>query len=437
MIQRGLLLVARVQSHPFVRQIGGMMALTAIGQGMYMLAGPFIGRIYSPEQIGYFGLFITIWTSLALFACGLYDLAIPGAHTDEEAQRLSGASILLGIGLGVASGAAVSFFTAQGWWGLGIFPLWVGAVIAAGMLVQMVVLIAQAWAVRRNEVMVIGRANVVMNGLRGLFQVLGGLLSPLWAMMAVSEIVARAIQARQMANSGVAPKSRMIRWDDVDGAIRRNRRFPLIFGPVAVIDSIATLLQTAMIGLLFGPTAMGQFFLMRRTLDLPVAFAFRSLSDLFFARQLTLAREAPQRLRSFFLRSSAMLAVIGVIGGAPLMIWSRQLFEIFYGPNWAVAGMLAAVTVPAMIANLAVAPVARVFQLSNKAYLRLVPGVVNLSGSILVLWFADSYKLSLMQTTVAISVVIGVQYLAYFIAGIVAAGSIRANEPALARTLDR
>lgn len=437
MNQQGLSLAARVQKHPFVHQIGGMMALTALGQGLYMLAGPFIGRIYSPEQIGYFGLFVTIWTLLAMFACGLYDLAIPGASTDEEARRVSGASIVLGIVIGIVSGAAILSVTALDWFGMGVFPLWVGAVMAGGMLVQMAVLIAQAWAVRRNEVMVIGRANAVMNGLRGIFQVVGGLLSPLWAMMALSEIVARAVQARQMAKSGVAPGARMVRWDDVGGAIRRNRRFPLVFGPAFSLDAIATLLQTAMMGILFGPAEMGYFFLMRRTLDLPVAFAFKSLSDLFFARQLELARVAPERLRGFFLRSSALLALIGVVGGAPLMIWGKQLFEIFYGPNWAVAGVLAAVMVPAMIANLAVAPVARVFQLSNMAYLRLVPGIVNVTGTILVLWLAERYAFNLMETTIAVSLVIGLHYLAYFITGVIAAGNIRPGEIAVAGHSDR
>ncbi|UNK78556.1 hypothetical protein MNQ96_13425 [Sphingopyxis granuli] len=425
MIGHGLSWLKRFQTHSLVRQVSGMMAMTVLGQGLYMLAGPFIGRIYAPEQIGYFGLFVSIWIVLGLFACGLYDMAIPGARSDEEARRLGGASVLLGIGIAVATGAGLSLASALGWFGLGVFPLWGGALMAAGMLVQTAVLVAQGWAVRRDEVLIIGRANVLMNGLRSILQVLGGLLSPLWAMMIAGEALARIAQAYRITKSRIAPGARLIAWDGISGTLKRYRRFPIIFGPAFALDSSASLLQTAMVGLLFGPAEMGQFFLMRRTLDLPVAFAFRSLSDLFLARQIALARDAPERLRPFFLRASAVLAIAGLAASLPLLIWGPELFHLFYGPNWGVAGTLAAIMVPAMLLNLVVAPVARVFQITEKAHLRLLPGIVNVAGTLLVLWSAGHYALSLVETVIGISTAICTQYAVYFFVGYHAAGHVK------------
>lgn len=436
MIGRGLAFAKRMRAHPFVRQISGMMVMTAVGQGLYMLAGPFIGRIYSPEQIGYFGLFVTIWTFLALFACGLYDLAIPSAADDDEAGRLGGASIVIGVGIGILSGAGMSLASTEGWFGLGVFPLWVGAVMTAGMLAQTAVLIGQGWAVRNDQVLVIGRANVVMNGLRSLLQILGGLLSPLWAMMVAGEIIARLAQARQMAKSDAASSARLVSWDGLRAVVVQHRRFPIVFGPAFALDAAASLLQTAMIGMLFGPAAMGQYFLMRRTLDLPAAFAFRSLSDLFLARQLVLAREARDRLRPFFIRSAGMLALIGFAASAPVLIWGYELFRLFYGPNWGVAGTLAAIMVPAMAFNLAVAPVSRVFQLTPKAHFRLLPGIINVAGTFLVLWIADSYALSLAETVIGISMTICVQYAVYFAAGYYVAGHVTPGVAAPSQAMD-
>jgi O-antigen/teichoic acid export membrane protein len=433
MIARGLSLATRIKSHPFVRQISGMMLLTAVGQGLYVLAGPFIGRLYSPEQIGIFGLFVTVWTVLGLFVCGLYDLAIPAARDDDEARRLSGAAAMIGLVIGMVSGAGLSFAVSNQWFGLGIFPLWVGAIMLLAMLTQMAVLIGQAWAVRRNEVMTIGRANVMMNGLRSVAQVAGGLLSPVWVTMVASEIIARLVQAWRMSKSKVASTVPLLRWQGVVAAIREYRRYPAIFGPAFLLDSAATLLQTAMIGVLFGTAEMGQYFLMRRTLDLPVAFAFRSLSDLFFARQLTLSRTSPEKLRPFFWRSGTALAIVGLVGGAPLIVWGSELFRFFYGPNWGLAGMLAAIMVPAMVLNLAVAPVSRVFQVSTKAYLRLLPGLVNIGGALLVFAVADAYALMLPQVIVGLSITICAQYVVYFAAGYYVAGHVvpsNASDPA-------
>lgn len=414
----------RLWSHSLIRQISGMMGLTALGQGLYLVAGPFIGRIYSPEEFGLFGLFVTAWTFLGLFACGLYDMAIPAAASEEEAQRLSGLSVVLGVITSLVSGGALALAVAQDWFGFGVLPIWSGIVMSAGMLTHMVVLIGQGWAVRLDKVMTIGQANVLMNGARSILQVLGGLLSAVWAMMVAAEIVARAAQAQWLRRDENRASARRFSWERLYDTFRDNARYPIIFGPAFTLDAVAMLIQTTMVGTLFGPAAMGQFFLMRRTLDLPVAFAFRSLSDLFLARQLAIVREDPARLRPFFVRTSAALALGGAAAGLPLIIWGRELFEIFYGRNWGSAGLMAAIMAPAMVLNLAVAPVSRVFQISSKAGLRLVPGIVNLVASLLVFAVAQVLSFDITLVVIGISIATCAQYLVYFVAGYIAAAYV-------------
>lgn len=418
----------RLWSHSLIRQIGGMMGLTALGQGLYLIAGPFIGRIYSPEEFGLFGLFVTAWTFLGLFACGLYDMAIPVAASEDEAQRLSGLSVALGVITSLVSGTALALAAAQDWFGFGVLPVWSGIVMCAGMLTHMIVLIGQGWAVRRDKVMTIGEANVLMNGARSVLQVLGGLLSPVWAVMIAAEIVARAVQAHWLRRDETRGAAWRFSWQGMYETFRANARYPIIFGPAFILDAVAVLIQTTMVGTLFGPAAMGQFFLMRRTLDLPVAFAFRSLSDLFLARQLAIVRENPARLRPFFVRTSTALALGGAAAGLPLIIWGRELFEIFYGNNWGEAGLMAAIMAPAMLLNLAAAPVARIFQISAMAHLRLIPGVVHVAGSLLVLVLAGRYDWSIETSVIGISAAISAQYVVYSIAGYFAAGYVTAQE---------
>lgn len=426
MISHGVSFLKRWRAHPFVRQISGMMLLTIAGQGIYLIAGPFIGRIYTPEQIGLYGLFMTIFMMLGLYACGLYDLAIPAVNDDDEAGVLSDASLFLGVLIALASGAVLTIFIINGFLGLGSFPRWMGLMMAAGMIAHTNVLIGQAWAVRNNDVLRIGRSNVTMNALRGGLQVLGGLFAPLWGVMAVSEIAARIAQSRQVRRRRIKQNGDYSRasLQAMASAIRRNKRYPTVFGPSFALDSMATLVQTATIGMMFGAAEMGQYFLMRRTLDLPVAFAFKSLSDVFFARQIVIVRDAPERLRPFFVKSAAGLAIAGGLVSLPLLVFGPELFKLFFGPAWGTAGSLAAIMVVPTALNLAVAPVARVFQLSRWAQLRVVPGVINLIGSLLVLWLAQAHNLSLIQVTIGISIVIGLQYCIYFGAGYLASSRL-------------
>ena len=74
---------------PFTRNVGSMMMFTAVGQSVYLLSGPLIGRIFSPSEFGLYGLFYTF----AITAVGViflnFDFAVPAAATDEEARDLT------------------------------------------------------------------------------------------------------------------------------------------------------------------------------------------------------------------------------------------------------------------------------------------------------------------------------------------------------------
>lgn len=416
--------VRQIRTHELTRLIGGMMTLTLVGQGLYVLAAPFIGRLYGPDEIGYFGLFITAAAALGIFAAGFYDLAIPTARDDEEAARLSGICIFIGTTFGVISGISFAAATMLPSLGVDKLPLWSGALMGIAVASQAYVLVGQAWAIRNRQVVVIGRAHLIMNGVRSAFQVTCGFFLPLWSTLAIGEIFARAVQALHLAAPGTASPNTKYSWAAMRTLLWKHRRFPFIFGPSSSMEAIATVLQTGMLGALFGPAEMGQYFLMRRTLDLPVAFAFRSLSDALFSKQIQLVKDAPHLLNSFFLKSSITLAIIGFVLGWPLLFWGDQLFRLVYGPGWELAGQLAAVMLIPLILNLAVAPVARVFQLSQLAYLRLVPSAIALTGTVMLIVAASIFELGLIETVAGIAIVSTLQYISYFISGMAASKNV-------------
>ena len=182
---------------------------------------------------------------------------------------------------------------------------------------------------------------------------------------------------------------------------------------------------------LFGPAVLGQYFLMRRTLDLPVAFAFRSLGDIFYARLAADARTAPERIRPFFIKSFLILASLGAIGASPIILFGPTLFAFVFGPAWHEAGLLAAIMAPSAVMNLGVAPVSRIFALTSRPHLRFSFSVFYLLGTVLLLWAARHYTLSLLAVTAGVSLVTFVSYFAYLVGGYIACSSIRLDSEAL------
>ncbi|UIJ44439.1 hypothetical protein LZK98_15400 [Sphingomonas cannabina] len=428
-----------IRKSPFARSVGGMMAYTAIGQSVYLLTGPFIGRIYSPYEFGLYGLFFTF----AVTAVGIiflnYDFAIPAASSDDDARALTRGAFTLALALTPLAGmvmAAMILFQVAAFGGLPLTaPLMLMALLSSQGLVQLL----QNWSIRRHETVVIGKASVTMNVVRGATQIALGALLPSWWILAAGEVLGRIGNAFHLARISPAPGSdiapRGLQQEAVPNALRRYRQFPLVLLPSQVIDGSVAFIQSAGLAYLFGASGLGLFFMMRRTLDLPVAFAFRSLSDVFYAKLAQDARQAPERVRPFFVRSVLLIMGFGFAGGIPAMFASPTLFAFIFGAEWREAGVLAAIMAPASIMNLAVAPVARVFALTTRPYLRYWFTGINLLGTIAALVAAWAWPLNLTWTTACLSAVTFTAYVAYFAAGYVASAALIGQEPGTVRSI--
>lgn len=417
---------AAIKASRFSRQVAGMMAFTAMGQALYLLVGPVIGRLFTPEEIGLYGQLITIAVSTSMMTSLCYEMAIPACRSEKEAISITVGAFLLALTISCGLGAAFSLLAVRGQFGLAQFPIWAGALLAAILFSNAITQIAQNWQLRDQNAMIIGKAGITLNIVRGGSQIAFGLAWPVWAILVAGEILGRfANFIHVIKDRPNFLKSVHFQWSDVRVSLWRFREFPFVLTPALVIDAVAIVVQISVLGMLFGAAAMGQYFLMRRTLDLPVAFAVKSLADILYMRMAKDAREHPRQVRPFLVKSAVGLAAVGSIGFLPLVFFGPPLFKFVFGPNWEVAGTLAAVMVPAIILNLAVSPISRVFALTSRPLLRFTFGIVLniLSGA--ALWFSWQQKFSLIETVAAVSAALTVSYIAYFFAAVVASGHIR------------
>lgn len=441
---------AALARSPFARSVGSLMALTAVGQGLYVAAAPLLGRLYSPEAFGLYGLFYLFITTTAMFICLNYDAAIPAAVTDEEAQSLSEASVRLSVIICAIIAVGLTGAIQFDLMGFGGLPWWSGLMAFAILWLQALVQVVQAWFVRRQTAVAIGRAGVTLNAVRGGTQVGLGALGGAWWGLGLGEVVGRmaALAHSLMERGAWRPSGKLWRFALPRSVMSRYRQFPLVLLGSTAIEAVVLFSQIAVLNALYGPAGMGQYFMMRRTLDLPVAFAFKSLSDIFYGRLAAHCRDAPERVKPFYVRSVLILAGLGFIGALPLMIWGEALFRLVLGSAWGEAGLLAAVMAPSAVLNLAVAPAARIFGLSRRAWLRYAYTAANALSMLVVLSLAWTQQWSLFTTTVGLSAAVSFGYLVYFLAGVLAAdrlivsperadGPATVADPAIAPTTER
>ena len=337
-----------------LRAVLTLVAGGAIAQALPLLLGPWLTRLYTPQQFGIYHLFAAVSANLAVVACARYEFALPlvGDALDAAALRALCLRVLAGVTLASALAAAAWFaLSANGW--TGWLPL---AVAVLGWLS-----LATLWATRAQAYRALAVARVVQYGGAALAQagaallgagVQGLIVAPIAAAAAAAAVLRLPLRDVDPDNgvSSCAKSQDPPRWRTL---ARRFRDFPLLNTPHAFMGALQDTVSIAMIAAWQGPVAAGFWGLSLRYLKAPATLVGGAVSQALYpqlaahgaAVDHAADAHAPLRVtregRTAVRRVMAGLAAIA----APLvlLLWAFApwAFEALFGPAWRGAGELA------------------------------------------------------------------------------------------------
>jgi O-antigen/teichoic acid export membrane protein len=337
-----------------LRAVLTLVAGGAIAQALPLLLGPWLTRLYTPQQFGVYHLFAAVSANLAVVACARYEFALPlvGDALDAAALRALCLRVLAGVTLASALAAAAWFaLSANGW--TGWLPV---AVAVLGWLS-----LATLWATRAQAYRALAIARVVQYGGAALAQagaallgagVQGLIVAPLAAAAAAAAVLRLPLRDVDPDNglSSCAKAQDPPRWRTL---ARRFRGFPLLNTPHAFMGALQDTVSIAMIAAWQGPVAAGFWGLSLRYLKAPATLVGGAVSQALYPQLAAHGAavdhdadaHAPLRVtregRAAVRRVMAGLAAIA----APLvlLLWAFApwAFEALFGPAWRGAGELA------------------------------------------------------------------------------------------------
>ena len=327
-----------------LRAVLTLVAGGAIAQALPLLLGPWLTRLYTPQQFGLYHLFAAVSANLAVVACARYEFALPlvGDAVDASALRALCLRVLAGVTLASATGAAAWFaWSSQGW------TAWLPVAVAVlGWLS-----LATLWATRALAYRALAIARVVQYGGAALAQAGAALLGAGVQGLIVAPIAAAAAAAAMLRlplndNAQPAPG----RWREL---ARRYRDFPLLNTPHAFTGALQDTAAIALLTAWQGPVAAGFWGLALRYLKAPATLVGGAVSQALYpqlaAHGASIDHDAdahaPLRVtregRAAVRRVMAGLAAIA----APLvlLLWAigPWAFERLFGAQWRGAGELA------------------------------------------------------------------------------------------------
>jgi hypothetical protein len=256
----------------------------ALAQLLPLLLGPWITRLYSPEQFAGYSLVWTAASNLAVVACARYEMALPLARGAASLRALLALCLRVWVAVTLLA-ALLGAVLALRWPDLGWLPLLVG--LMGG--VQALALLAT----RQRAFGWLAGSRFLQWGLAALLQVGLGYLS--WSEGGPGGLLAGAALALALALLALLLPLRAHlrgllavptgRWRAM---ARRHRDFPLLNTPHAFAGAAQDTLTLLLVALLAGDAAMGLWALALRYLKAPATLVGAAVSAALYP-QLTQA----------------------------------------------------------------------------------------------------------------------------------------------------
>ena len=341
----------------YSRNFPGAVAL-ATGAGLAQIlniaAAPILSRLYSPADFGLLAWFTSTAAVVATIVTGRYETAVLLPKENSQAIRIVQLALVCTV-------LATGFLATAVWlvpnafynsFKIGTFASWLPLAVTCGGLTAAFAVLS-AWQNRHGafRLLSISRISQIAAAV-GIAIVLGWLdvvTGQIWAYIVATGIIT-LILARQSNCWRPLP-----RISELAEVARMHAAAPKYILPSALLGTITQQLPVYLITLWFSTALAGQFSVAWQILSLPIRLIGDAVSPGFFQR-FSQTWPNKQLCRRQLYSTWAVLAGIGALPTAIVMLWGPELFGFVFGTPWREAGRIAVLLAPLLYVTFVAAP---------------------------------------------------------------------------------
>jgi O-antigen/teichoic acid export membrane protein len=390
----------RIPTGAFARQVAMLTTGTAVGQLILVAVMPLVTRLFTPSDMGVFGLFSSFLGVASVATCLRLEWGVASARTPDEAAGLlvlclvvcPVASLVLAAGLaGLIHADLVSFALLPMW----TVPLAFLALMATGAFGAL-----RYWHVGRRDFRDVSGAAVAQGVGRAGALVAFGLAGTGWPGLLLGDLVGRLLGIGRLWRNALPGLQGQLTGNVRRMLAQRLRaawRYPFVVLPSSLLDALAAALPLPVIATLFGPASAGQFALVWRVASVPAALIGASVADVFHAHAASARVKGGREVRRLLLRTVFRLALLAAAIYVPVCAAAPLVFEWLFGRAWHASGWLMLLLLPMWWISAVVSPVSRLLVVMDRPALKLIFDV-----SFLALPIAAMYLLRARGMNVAV-----------------------------------
>lgn len=324
-----------------------------------ILLYPFLGRIFTPKDFDVLGLFVTSTAILAVVANFRYGYAVAITKSDDEAKNVLFGSIILSLAFTVFLYLILLLFdenlvaifdldpTLSKWFYL--LPISIFCTSACFGL--------NGWLNRKKRFTAMAVNKSIRRGGEGLFQLIFGKIKVVGGLIYgtfigdVINFLTHYFQFKKADGNfkGITSKS-------VKQNLKIYSDFPKYNLIPYLLDTLGLQLPFLIVSAYYAKEISGQFYQSCVILAIPLALISMAISQVLL-QKLTEKRDRREKMTPILLRHIYFLTGLAILGIFVLYPFGEEIFMIFLGDQWGVAGKMASLMVFSYVMKFIVSPV--------------------------------------------------------------------------------
>lgn len=328
-----------------------------LGQIVVLLATPLLARIYSPGQFGVYAAIVSFAGVVATISALRYETAIPVVPTDEV-PIISRLALLLPLFVAPLLVSAVALTPQAVALLKGNISREGAFVIAAVATIQGMIAVANALCTRRGEFV-----------LAAFIRVLQPIGFVVIACLFVQDLSHALIASWLVAFLGGLYTFRNINffsgWKSTVATCLRAWRYPVLYAPVSMLDTLTLALPVLAIITIFGDTNAGNYSQVQRLIGAPLLLVGLAVGQVFFKYAGDLLRSG-QPLRPLFFKIFKNLLLLAIAIIAFVFIAGEQIITVFLGSAWRTDRTFLILVIAPVVFRSLISPLSSVFLLCHR-----------------------------------------------------------------------
>jgi O-antigen/teichoic acid export membrane protein len=376
----------------FIKSVGFLSGGTLFGQLVVVAVSPVLTRVYSPAEIGIYGIYSTV-LMIGLVASSLrLESAIPLTRSVLESYHLSLICLLLtAFVAGIIAAASLLF--PKGLLAGQVTYNWIPWV-AGGVLFGGAYQVFAAICVKNGRYLELSLSRALQGTVLSAAQILFGVFGLGYAGLLCGDIIGRTVSVLPTMRgvwSALSSATREATYTTSCELFRRYLVYPALLFPGAIVNLLASQFIVLVGPRYFSLAEAGAYFLAYRALFLPGTLLAGAVNQVFLGR---IAGEITSEVKQAFSTYSVILGLLTI--ATPLYLGIAlhgiRLFPWVFGPEWELSGAYAFLISPLVIVWLPATATSAILLVKRKFLASLL---INVAHFLLI---ATGFMLAVMRS---------------------------------------